>query len=76
MSALAASNIKRWRTDPVAFIEEALVDPETDAPFVLSDAQKAFLRHAFCLTGDGRLAYPELVFSGPKKRGRRVSRAW
>lgn len=70
MSALTAANIARWRGDPVAFIEEMLVDPETDAPFVLSPAQRRFLKRAFTLTPDGRLRYPELVFSAPKKSGK------
>jgi phage terminase large subunit-like protein len=56
--------------DPVAFIETTLVNPETGQPFVLTDAERLFLRHAFALTPDGRLRYPELVFSGPKKSGK------
>jgi hypothetical protein len=60
----------RWRGDPAAFIEEALVDPETGKPFVLTEAQRRFLTHAFDLSADGRLRYPELVFSAPKKSGK------
>jgi phage terminase large subunit-like protein len=60
----------RWRADPAAFIEEALIDPETNRPFVLTDAQRRFLARAFELTPDGRLRYPELLFSGPKKIGK------
>jgi phage terminase large subunit-like protein len=56
--------------DPVTFIENTLVDPETCAPFALTTAERVFLRHAFKLTPDGRLQYPELVFSGPKKSGK------
>ncbi len=52
------------------FIEATLIDPETGAPFVLTDAERTFLTHAFDLTDDGRLRYPELVFSGPKKSGK------
>jgi phage terminase large subunit-like protein len=69
-AAFSAANVARWRADPVAFIEEMLVDPETDEPFVLSDRQKRFVRRAFQLTADGRLLYPELVFSAPKKSGK------
>lgn len=58
------------RTDPVQFIEEVLIDPETGQPFRLYGEQKVFLRHAFELTPDGRLRYPELVFSAPKKSGK------
>jgi hypothetical protein len=56
--------------DPVAFfIETTLIDPESCELFVLTEAERIFLRHAFELT-DGRLKYPELVFSGPKKSGK------
>jgi hypothetical protein len=56
--------------DPVAFIETTLVNPETGHPFELTGAERLFLRHAFELTPDGRLRYPELVFSAPKKSGK------
>jgi Phage Terminase len=56
--------------DPVQFIEGTLVDPETGEYFVLTEAEKCFLRHAFILNSDLRLKYPELVFSGPKKSGK------
>lgn len=61
---------RRWRTDPVAFIREVLIDPETGAPFELYPAEVEFLRAALTLTADGRLPYPELVFSAPKKSGK------
>jgi len=56
--------------DPITFIEAALVNPETGAPFVLTDAEREFLAHAFELTPDGRLRHPELVFSAIKKSGK------
>jgi hypothetical protein len=56
--------------DAVTFIETVLINPETGQPFVLTDAEKIFLRYAFALTPDGRLMYGELVFSGPKKTGK------
>jgi phage terminase large subunit-like protein len=52
------------------FVEKTLVNPETGSHFVLTPAEKAFLAHAFELTPDGRLKYPELVFSAPKKSGK------
>jgi phage terminase large subunit-like protein len=70
MTLFTPRNIERWRADPVAFIEDVLIDPETDAPFVLSDAQRRFVRLAFKLAPDGRLLYPEQVFSAPKKSGK------
>jgi phage terminase large subunit-like protein len=60
----------RWRSDPAAFIEEVLIDPETGAPFVLNDAERAFLAQAFELDEHGRLKYPELIFAAPKKSGK------
>src|SRR5688572_18805438 len=55
--------------DPVGFAER-LVDPETGQRFVLYPAQRRFLTEAFKRTPDGRLLYPELVFSAPKKSGK------
>src|SRR5713101_8659506 len=56
--------------DPIHFIETVLVDPETGKPFVLTRAEKRFLKRAFKLTPDGRLHHAELLFSGPKKSGK------
>jgi phage terminase large subunit-like protein len=56
--------------DPVAFIEEVLHDPETGEPFRLYEQQRMFLRRAFELAPDGRLLYPELLFSAIKKSGK------
>jgi Phage Terminase len=57
-------------TDPVAFIESTLINPETCESFLLTAAERLFLRHAFELTPDGRLRFPELVFAAPKKSGK------
>ena len=62
--------LSRWRSNPIAFIEECLVDPETRRPFVLLPAERAFLAHAFETDEDGRLRYPELVFASIKKSGK------
>jgi hypothetical protein len=62
--------IARWRKDPVAFISEVLVDPETGEPFRLYPEQITFLRHAFELTPEGRMRYTELCFSAGKKSGK------
>ncbi len=64
------ARLAAWRADPVAFITEVLVNPETGKPFVLYAEEMEFLRRAFTLTSDGRLPYPELLFSGPKKSGK------
>jgi phage terminase large subunit-like protein len=55
---------------PAAFIEEILVNPESGEHFTLTSAERVFLSHAFTLTPDGRLKYPELLFSAPKKTGK------
>jgi phage terminase large subunit-like protein len=65
-----SDKIAAWRADPVAFIEQALRDPETQSPFKLYPAQADFVRRAFTLTPDGRLPYPEMLFSAPKKSGK------
>ena len=60
----------RWRASPIAFIEEMLHDPETGRPFVLLPAEVDFMRQAFSLDSNGRLAYPELVYGAIKKSGK------
>ena len=61
---------ERWRANPIEFIETVLCDPETGQPFVLLDAEREFLAHAFTLAADGRLLYPEQVFGAIKKSGK------
>src|SRR5436190_5115823 len=67
---LDASALKRWRRQPHRFIAETINDPETGQPFVLLDAEHQFLDHAFKTDANGRLIYPEQVFSAPKKSGK------
>ena len=68
--ALERSTLARWRANPTAFIRDILRDPETGKPFKLFDAQRQFLAHAFTLTDDGGLAYPEQVIGAIKKSGK------
>ena len=42
-NALDASTLTRWQRQPLNFITEILRDPETSKPFVLLDAERAFL---------------------------------
>jgi phage terminase large subunit-like protein len=65
-----ASTRMSWRTNPAAFIETILYNPETDAAFVLLDAERQFLLHAFKVDDGGRLLYPEQCYSCPKKSGK------
>lgn len=62
--------IERLRSDPIAFITEVLVDPQTGAPFSLYGEQRTFLENTFELTSEGHLRFTELVFSGGKKSGK------
>jgi phage terminase large subunit-like protein len=59
-----------WSADPCLFIREVPVNPETGQPFELYQAQERFLRELFRRTKDGRLLYPEAVYSCPKKSGK------
>ena len=68
--ALTLSALARWRADPISFVETVLVNPETKRPFVLLEAERAFLAHAFRLNDNGKLLYPEQVYSCPKKSGK------
>ena len=72
MSATIDTSFERWRADPISFIEEVLINPETGKPFVLLDAEREFLTHAFKIDHDGRLVYPEQCYSAPKKTGKTV----
>jgi len=62
--------LDQWRSNPAAFIETVLHNPETGAPFVLLDAERNFLQHAFQTDDDGRLRYPEQIYGAPKKSGK------
>jgi hypothetical protein len=66
------THLKRYHDDPVAFIDECLINPETGKPFVLLDAEIAFLRLAFRLGPNGRLLHSELIYSAIKKSGKTV----
>jgi len=65
-----AAQRRRWRADPCTFVEEVLVNYETSKPFELYDEERVFLRKALTLDRDGRLPFPEMVFSAPKKSGK------
>jgi hypothetical protein len=70
MTVKPSDRIARWKADPVAFVREVLCDPETGKPFELYEEEERFLREALTLGPDGRLKYPEAVFSAPKKSGK------
>src|SRR5277367_1151509 len=68
--ATVPTNLDRWKREPTSFICEVLIDPETHKPFELYPAEKLFLREAFTLTPEGRLKYPEMIYSACKKSGK------
>ena len=70
MTTLDATTLARFKRDPIAFIEHVLCDPETGEAFVLSEAERWFLKFAFQLDNNGRLKFPELVFGAIKKSGK------
>ena len=70
MTALDRKALARYRADPCAFVEECLVNPETGKPFVLLDAERQFLKHAFRLKPTGRLLFSDLIYSAIKKSGK------
>ena len=65
-----ASPFDRWRSDPCGFIETHFVNPETGKPFVLLPVERTFLAHALQIDDSGKLKYPELIYSCPKKSGK------
>src|SRR5262249_30116986 len=67
---LDAATLARWKSSPINFIEQVLRDPETKRPFILNDAERAFLTLAFTLDDNGRLKFPEMCFGAPKKSGK------
>lgn len=62
--------LSKWRRDPIAFIREVLVGPETGGAFELYPAEERFIRAALTPGPDGRLPFPELLFAAPKKSGK------
>ena len=67
---LNAQSLAYWRAHPIEFIETCLYNPETERPFELLPAERAFLEHAFKIGENGKLVYPEWLYSCPKKSGK------
>jgi terminase large subunit-like protein len=64
------TKLTRYCANPVLFVEDVLINPETGKPFVLLKAEKKFFKHAFKRCRNGRLLYPEQVYACPKKSGK------
>jgi len=67
---MTTQKLTQWRRDPVAFIREVLINPETGEHFQLYPAEERFLRAAFTPDRGGRLPFPEIIFSASKKSGK------
>jgi phage terminase large subunit-like protein len=67
---LTPSSLARWRNDACGFIETVLYDPGEGVPFKLLPAERVFLEHALKRGDNGKLLYPELLYSCPKKSGK------
>jgi phage terminase large subunit-like protein len=67
-------NLKRYREDLAnggqLFFNEVLRNPETGKPFLMLDAELWFLKLALKTDENGRLLFPELIYSAPKKSGK------
>jgi hypothetical protein len=68
--ALDQKSLAYWRKHVDEFIEQCLINPETGRPFVLLEAEREFLKHAFATGPDGRLLYPTLIYAAIKKSGK------
>ena len=53
-----------------AFITEACATPKTGDPFELLPAEIEFFQHCWHTGENGRLLFPELLYSAPKKSGK------
>jgi phage terminase large subunit-like protein len=67
---IGKAQLAKWKREPLAFVREVLVDPETGLPFELYAEEEQFLREALTLTADGRLPFTEIVFAAGKKSGK------
>ena len=74
--SINSATLIRWRADPAAFVQDALINPEDGKPSVLYEREKVFMREAMRRDATGRLLYQLIVFSAPKKSGKTALNAW
>ncbi len=67
---MKASDLRRYATDPTAFIDDLVRVNELGQPFRLLDHQREILRLAFPFDSDGRLPWETIVYACPKKSGK------
>jgi hypothetical protein len=71
-NSILAEASARWRNDICLFIEQALIDPDSNQPFKLYKEERQFLQRAFPSNRkpDAPLPYTELCYSIGKKGGK------
>jgi phage terminase large subunit-like protein len=74
-TTLTTKSLAFFRRHPIKFIETVLIDPETNQPFVLLPAERAFLEHAFQIGDNNKLKYSEWLYSCPRKSGKTTFQA-
>jgi hypothetical protein len=55
MTRITPAALARWRRDPIVFVREALIDPETGQPFErhkVRDGAERYLQVLFLWTGN------------------------
>ncbi|TKB75260.1 MAG: hypothetical protein E8D45_07850 [Nitrospira sp.] len=67
---MKASELRRYATDPVAFIDDRVKKNELGRPFGLLPHQKEILALAFAFDEEGRLPWDTIIWSCPKKSGK------
>jgi hypothetical protein len=60
-----------WRANPESFIE-CLIDPDTGKPFVLLQCERTFIANMFKFDADGKMLFPDLIYSAGKKTGKTI----
>ena len=73
--APAASDLTRYATDTIGFIDACITRNELGQPFRLLDTQREILRLAFVFDTSGRLEWETFVYSCLKKDGKTTTNA-
>ena len=63
-------SVERYRTSPVAFLEEQVRVSELGKPFKLFDHQREILNTFFQFDANGRLPFDTFIYSTVKKDGK------
>jgi hypothetical protein len=74
-SAGNGSAIGRWKSDPIAFVREVLINPETGQPFELYPEQERFFREALTPRQTGACAIRNRYSARPRRVGKTAGAA-